>query len=380
MTTTKIPMLILRLNKVNVSPSSIAAVCNTNSEAVSFILKDVVSRSINMCREGIPVRLNIKIGHLSLHMHKVCFEPSSEGPHIDLASQSANRLIGRRLNHSYGGNGKMYDLSVRTSVKTPGSRTSMYSNRSKRIHASNPNPQVGAEIHPKMNKTMYDSFLGRDPSSPQRDSSTKASERLPFPFVSGLLAGHPYTKPGKKVFFDKRLDNKEVLNYQLEQINYKEQKKKNDHSNARDHDKDLIKTIKENINKEEYKKRQFTELFKTNYKMYNDNKRIDNEKAKKLVLESKKHDKYNFFPFTHGDEIEKKRIQQKHELTEELREKYSRVNSESSARERAMMSQSFTNGMFSSNGFSPNQTLNSEFLAMRSTNGRVPVKYVSAYP
>jgi len=56
-----------------------------------------------------------------------------------------------------------------------------------------------------------------------------------------------------------------------------------------------------------------------------------------MILEFKANDKYNFFPYTHGDEIEKKRIYQKNMLTEELREKYSRINSESSARDRKNM-------------------------------------------
>lgn len=333
-----------------------------------------------MCREGINVRLNMKIGNLVMQHQKVCFEPTSGTPHSEYSTHSLNRLIGRRMNNSFGGNTKLLDLSVRTSVKTPGSRASMYSGRSKFVHASNPNPQIGTQVHPKFNKTMYDSFMGKDIGMGKRDKSAKNSERLPFPFVSGLLGGHDYTKPGKKVFFDKRLDNKEVLQYQLEQINYKGLKNKNDYDNERDQDKNLIKSIKDNISKEEFKRRKFNELFKTNYKMYNDNKLIENENSKRLFLEAKNAEKYNFFPFTHGDEIEKKRINQKNQLTEELRDKYSRVNSESSAREKALMGSSFTHGMYSTGGISPNQTLNSELLGMKSTNGRVPVKYISGYP
>lgn len=254
----------------------------------------------------------------------------------------------------------------------------MYSGKSKFIHASNPNPQVGEETHPKFNKTMYDTFLGKDSGLSRRDQSAKNSERLPFPFVSGMIGGHSYTKPGKRVFFNKRPNDKEVLQHQLEQISYKDMKKKNDYQNERDQDNEIIKSIKENLMKEEFKKHQFNELFRTKYKMYNDNKRIENQNVKKLHLSSKNQEKYNFFPFTHGDEIEKKRIHQKEQLTEELREKYSQMNSQSSARD--MMNNSFTHGMFRSGHGSPGQTISSDFLGMRSTNGRIPVKYMTGYP
>ena len=48
-----------------------------------------------------------------------------------------------------------------------------------------------------------------------------------------------------------------------------------------------------------------------------------------IILDLKPDVKYNFFAYTYGDEIEKKRIYQK----DMLREKYSRINSESSARD-----------------------------------------------
>lgn len=90
---------------------------------------------------------------------------------------------------------------------------------------------------------------------------------MPFPFVSGLIGGHSYTKPGKKVFFTKRPDDKEVLAYQLQQITLNETKKKNDQENIKNQDNELIKTIKLSVAKEEMKKRKFAELFKSQYKV-----------------------------------------------------------------------------------------------------------------
>jgi hypothetical protein len=213
-----------KLKKINVSPTSIAHVCSTTSEVVTFVLKDIIAQALKMCKEGICVKLNFKIGYLSIYNYKVCFETMMPTSNTQYSNKSINRLIGRRTNKSFGGNGKLVDLSARTSVKTPGSCISMYSGRSKNAHASNPNPQAGSSVHPNFNKTMYDSFMGYDSGTEKRDHSVKKSMKLPFPFVSGMVGGHSYTKPGKRVFFTKRPDNKGVLQYQLQQIDYNQEK------------------------------------------------------------------------------------------------------------------------------------------------------------
>ena len=260
----------------------------------------------------------MKVGFINLSIGKVVFDQSGYSNVEDYSTQSMNRLINRRIN---GGSADMKDFSMKTSVKTPGSAASMYSSRIKFAHSSNPNPQGSEYQHPRFNKTMYDTFMGKDSGLHSRENSVKHNHKLPFPFVSGMIGGHSYTKPGKRVFFNKRLNDKEVLQHQLEQIDYNKLKVKTDQENERSQDNELLKNIKENINKDEFKKRQFNEIFKVHYKQYNDNKRVENENFKKYQLEAKNGEKYNFFPYTHGDEIEKKRIEQKELLTEELRAK-----------------------------------------------------------
>ena len=386
-----------KMHKVNVSPSSIAHVCDTNTEAVTFILKDIINKSINLSKEAISIRLGLKIGHVNISKHKVFFESLSSSFN-DYSSNGMNRLIGRRMHKSFGNGTKYASMSMKTSVRTPGSAQSIYSGMSRRIHASNPNPQAGETIHPKFNKTMYDTFVGQDPAalSVKRDNSAKPFQKLPFPFVSGMVGGHSYTKPGKKVFFTKRPDNKDVLTHQLQQISYNKLKKRNDYENARSQDNDLLRSIKFNMNREELKKRQMNDVFKTQYKAVNDNQRIDQEKLRKLKLESKYHDKYNFFPYTHGDEIEKKRIEQKELLTQELRDKYSQEYSESATNRRDIhsvlyrrspegklkvdthkLNQSFTNDLYSPRN---NGSESSQFGVMKSYNGKVPVKFLTGYP
>lgn len=226
---------------------------------------------------------------------------------------------------------------------------------------------------------MFNSFLGREasPLSVPKGHPIR-QQQLPFPFMSGLINGHNYTKPGKKVFFIQNSDNKEVLDHQLHQINYNKLKKKTEHENERWHDDVLLKSIKISMDKEELKKKQFKDKFKTQYKQYNDNQMIEQLKLKKVNNESKSLEKYNFFPFTHGDEIEKKRIQQKKENTNELRDKYTSENSPIGSNGYSSLNRSYTNGFAVRS--SHNQTGSHDFMAMRSFNGKVPVKFVTGYP
>ena len=359
---------------VKVNYASIAQVCGTTADIANYILKDIISRALSMAKNNL-VRLNFKIGHVIIQNYRVNFEATGSGEVLDYTTSSFNKLIGRKINHSFGGHSSKLDLSVRTSVRTPMSYISACSGMSKNIHASNPNPQVGPEVHPNFNKTMYNAFMGKDTGEIKRQVSATRGKTLPFPFVSGMIGGHSYTKPGKRVFFNKRLGSKDVLKHQLAQINYNLQKRENDYQNEKNQDKIVLKSIKDNLKKEEFKRKQFKDHFRDNYKMYNDNKQIENQNEKRMHSEAKKGEKYNFFPFTHGDEIEKKRITQKIQLTNELRNR-----SDASTYERAMMTRSFTDGL-KSNGFnSTGNSMKAGFRTMKSVNGRVPIKYMTEYP
>lgn len=76
-------------------------------------------------------------------------------------------------------------------------------------------------------------------------------------------------------------------------------------------------------------------------------------------------EKYCYFPFTHGDEIEKRRVYQKESLKNELKDK---------------MSQSVNGGSASKQSGRYSNGNSSTFHAMPSVNGKVPVNFVTSYP
>lgn len=85
--------------------------CSTTPEAVSYILKDIVSKSIKLSKEGKSVRLALKIGYLNLYQGKVLFDTLLE-TNNDYSTASLNKLIGRRAHKSYGGGTKFSNVFI----------------------------------------------------------------------------------------------------------------------------------------------------------------------------------------------------------------------------------------------------------------------------
>ena len=94
----------------------------------------------------------------------------------------------------------------------------MYSSKFKHAHVSNPNPQHGEYEYPRFNKTMYETFLGNDSGMHSCELSTKQTNKLIFPFVSGMIGGHSYTNPEKRVFFKKNEMIRKFFNISLNKL------------------------------------------------------------------------------------------------------------------------------------------------------------------
>ena len=48
-------------------------IVNHSSEIAAFVLKDIISQALKICKEGIRVKLNFKIGSLIIHNYEICF-------------------------------------------------------------------------------------------------------------------------------------------------------------------------------------------------------------------------------------------------------------------------------------------------------------------
>jgi len=114
----------------------------------------------------------------------------------------------------------------------------------------------------------------------------------------------------KRMFFVNKQTEKDVFNANLAMISQKEEVKK-------------VKTLvaNEDEDEEESLLENKVQQIKEEYTAYNVSKAKEKQMLKSDAFHAKKKEKYSFFPFTEGEKVEKRRTDQKINLTKELRER-----------------------------------------------------------
>lgn len=114
----------------------------------------------------------------------------------------------------------------------------------------------------------------------------------------------------KRMFFVNKQTEKDVFNANLAMISQKEKVKK-------------VKTlaVNEDEDEEESLLENKVQQIKEEYTAYNVSKAKEKQMMKSVAFHAKKKEKYSFFPFTEGEKVEKRRTDQKINLTKELRER-----------------------------------------------------------
>ena len=155
-------------------------------------------------------------------------------------------------------------------------------------------------------------------------NQTSKGQQVPYPFLSALIDRKNFDRFNKRVVFD-RSDYDDLLNQIVDQIHEKKQREMDERIVEKDDEqrqiafqRDMMLMEKEDErNDKENKRLAFIQANKILRDERND--RVLGEK----VLEQM--EKLNYFPFTHGDMIEKQRKAlndlQKHEQLQEIREK-----------------------------------------------------------
>lgn len=139
-----------------------------------------------------------------------------------------------------------------------------------------------------------------------------------LPFVRDQNESSP---AGKRVFFNKRLNNKELMEEQLRQITDKKNKRRSESIKSKKEDLELLQNIKAELMKEQMKKYNKTAQMHTDLKEHNDKKIYERELNKTQERNARVTEKFSYFPFTSGEEVERKRLSDKQTLKHELREK-----------------------------------------------------------
>jgi len=119
------------------SVSSIASVCLTDTATVDNILKEITTSMGLLARAGRSLRLNLKVGYLTINNSQIQWQHSRELLHRHKVSQSID------LSQASSVAAESARPSIMFSVMTPsiakGSRATSTDYRN--FHISNPNPQ-----------------------------------------------------------------------------------------------------------------------------------------------------------------------------------------------------------------------------------------------
>lgn len=198
-----------------VNSTSIAKVCFTDSQTVDFMLAEFIAQMAHAAKNNASLRINFKVGHLLIRNNTVQFQQSTAF----------------RLNNG----SSPADLSVNTlseyhkndliSVMTPSvacQSTGRSSVKSVNHHASNPNPHTDANRHLGM-RDMANEYANATPG--QR----KTMDMLKF---------------GKRVVFDRRLSNTDMLNEHLAVMREQISGQKNGRENRINEEKETLNKIR----------------------------------------------------------------------------------------------------------------------------------------
>ena len=193
-----------------------------------------------------------------------------------------------------------------------------------------------------------------------------------LPFVREQNEASP---AGKRVFFNKRLNNKELMEEQLRQITDKKNKRRSESIKNKKEDLELLQNIKAELMKEQMKKYSKTAQIHNELKEHNDKKIYERELNKSLEKNARVTEKFSYFPFTSGEEVERKRLSDKETLKHELREKlamqaHSSANG-SMAGGRALSPSHTPQPLLPGRGHDAKQVLN---------YNRVPMNFAMNYP
>lgn len=198
----------------NINTTNIAKVCFTDSQTVDLMLGEFTAQMAHAAKSNCSVRVNFKVGHLLIRNNVVQFQQSTA---FRLNNGSSPESLSINTLSEFKGD----LISVMTpSVACPSNGRS--SVKSVNHHASNPNPQPDQHRHLSM-REMANEYANATPG--QR----KTMDMLKF---------------GKRVVFDRRLSNTDMLNEHLAAMREQISGEKNGRENRINEEKETLSKIR----------------------------------------------------------------------------------------------------------------------------------------
>jgi hypothetical protein len=278
----------------HVSYSAIAYACEVDRDLVSSALKEITGKAIDLISQGKVVVLNVKVGTMTLSSGQLEFRSG--------APQGLNTSVDA-----------VRTQSVPSSVRTPrSSRCTIFrpdTSQSNVYHASNPNPMhQGAS--PNVNNYQRGLKVKRGSEPP-----------VPFPFFAGMAAPnvHFQTKYTRRQAIDVPVSATELLYTHKEQIRAKKEGELEARRKAKEEERkrlmdlhfQIVKDRDTKIEAERKKRVLFVEGIQEHLDIRTKQQTMDSE--------VKANETYDYFPFTHGDQIEKFQQELKQKEAQEMK-------------------------------------------------------------
>lgn len=158
--------------------------------------------------------------------------------------------------------------------------------------------------------------------SAARNDSIDNETKMPYPHLASFIKKHTEYRFGKKVSIDSKPNNKTVMEEQLKQIHDKHIKEQEEKLRRREDELKGYLTLVDDMDRDQKEKE--IELISKRREFLSDIDNLKQQKAMKNQLEraSSKEYQYTYFPYTHGDNIEKKRQNINDQLKVEMKDYY----------------------------------------------------------
>jgi len=131
---------------------------------------------------------------------------------------------------------------------------------------------------------------------------------------------------GKRMFFNNRESEKDVFKQNIAVKSQKAERMKIQNLMAKKRENEYLGNVKTQYNIERCIDDQIKNLSKNELIQFNRMASKERNRQIQKLLDIKKQERYSFFPFNEGEKVEKKREEQKIQMTQELRDRTQQLN------------------------------------------------------
>jgi len=333
-----LPSLDVTTTEIKVSYSAISHVCGTDRESVKAILKDFLDKVFQLAKEGKIIELNMLVGALKFSGRLISFITYPDGiPPSQIMAQSIySDHRGKSADHAHSfhldtrsrraaNSRPITSASARSNLSFTSSRSSAYSSAytphsskftrpstrssSSSVRTAMMSHPLGRSIQSRGSERRY-----RNPDVLYREDPLPS---MPYPFLKSMAepSGKKFTK---KMVREDFTNSTTVVESHQSQLERKAKDKLKDKFTDKVDQKSKLESIKEELMKERILREQKIKDYRQNILEENKVQVEQKQKRRRDQKEKDKGEKVDFFPFTHGEDIEKKRVEMNESMKKDM--------------------------------------------------------------